>query len=50
MDSRDTFVAELATELGINPVTLYRYVGPDGTLRENGRRVLAAKPHRSSKM
>lgn len=35
-------VAELCKELGIRPVTLYRYVGPTGELRENGRRVLAA--------
>ena len=42
MASRDTSVAELAAELGIRPVTLYRYVGPDGELRENGRRVLDA--------
>ena len=40
MKSRDTSVTGLATELGINPVTLYRYVGPSGELREHGRRVL----------
>jgi DNA invertase Pin-like site-specific DNA recombinase len=49
MANRDTSVGELAAELGIKPVTLYRYVGPDGTLRENGRRVLEAKTHRSPK-
>jgi DNA invertase Pin-like site-specific DNA recombinase len=49
MASRDTSVGELAAELGIKPVTLYRYVGPDGALRENGRRVLEAKTHRSPK-
>lgn len=42
MANRDTSVTQLATELGIKPVTLYRYVGPNGELRENGRRVLAA--------
>ena len=26
--------------VGDRRVTLYRYVGPDGSLRENGRRVL----------
>ena len=39
MASRDTSVAELCRELGVKPVTLYRYVGPDGTLRDHGRRV-----------
>lgn len=42
MRNRDTSVAELAAELGVKPVTLYRYVGPRGELREGGRRVLEA--------
>ncbi len=42
MKSRDTSVAELAAELSIKPVTLYRYVGPKGDLRANGERVLSA--------
>lgn len=42
MANRDTSVADLAAELGIRPVTLYRYVGPKGELRENGKRVLKA--------
>ena len=42
MANRDTSVAELCRELGVKPVTLYRYVGPDGTLREHGLRVIAA--------
>lgn len=42
MSNRDTSVARLAKELGVKPVTIYRYVGPNGELRENGRRVLAA--------
>ena len=40
MARRDTSVTALAAELGIKPVTLYRYVGPQGELRENGKRVL----------
>ena len=36
MKSRDTSVAELAAELRVKPVTLYRYVGPRGELRETG--------------
>ena len=36
MAQRDTSVPELCRELGIRPVTLYRYVGPQGQLREQG--------------
>jgi DNA invertase Pin-like site-specific DNA recombinase len=42
MAKRDTSVSELCWELGIKPVTLYRYVGPQGELREQGEKVLAA--------
>ena len=42
IQSRDTSVAELAHELHVKPVTLYRYVGPTGELRTNGKRVLNA--------
>lgn len=42
MSNRDTSVSQLAAELGIKPVTIYRYVGPNGELRENGKRVFAA--------
>ena len=34
-------VAELCRELGVKPVTLYCYVGPDGALRDHGLRVIA---------
>ena len=30
MAHRDIFASELCTQLGIKPVTLYRYVGPQG--------------------
>ena len=40
MAKRDTSVSELCAELGIKPVTLYRYVGPDGRLRAHGEKVL----------
>ena len=40
MANRDTSMAELCRELGIGRVTLYRYVGPNGELREYGKRVL----------
>lgn len=42
MANRDTSVSELCKELGVKPVTLYRYVDPNGNLRDYGRRVLAA--------
>lgn len=42
MAKRDTSVSELCKELGIKPVTLYRYVDPNGNLRDYGNRVLAA--------
>ena len=40
MANRDTSVAELCKELGVKPVTLYRYVDPNGNLRDHGKRVL----------
>ena len=42
MANRDTSVSELCKELKIKPVTLYRYVDPEGNLRENGKRLLGA--------
>ena len=43
MAHRDTSVSpRLCRELGIRPVTLYRYVGPQGQLREQGQKVLAS--------
>ena len=41
MAHRDTSVSARCRELGIKPVTLYRYVGPQGQLREQGEKVLA---------
>lgn len=43
MANRDASVADLAAELGVKPVTLYRYVSPKGELRENGERVLGQR-------
>jgi DNA invertase Pin-like site-specific DNA recombinase len=40
MRNRDTKVSDLCEELGITRVTLYRYVSPNGELREHGRKVL----------
>lgn len=41
MGKKETKVSELCTELGITRATLYRYVSPDGSLREYGKRVLS---------
>ncbi|CAQ86504.1 MULTISPECIES: recombinase family protein [Photorhabdus] len=40
MKSRGCSVSELCEELGISRQALYKYVGPDGELREHGKRVL----------
>jgi len=40
MKNRDTSVSELCLELGITRPTLYRYVAPNGELREFGEKVL----------
>ena len=40
MVERDTSVSALCEELRIERVTLYRYVGPNGELRDYGKRVL----------
>ena len=32
----------MSTHPKINPVTLYRYVGPQGQLREHGEKVLTS--------
>ena len=36
-------VSALCRKLGITPVALYRYVGPQGQLREQGKKVLAPR-------
>lgn len=33
MSNRETSIADLAEELGVTRQTLYRHIGPDGTLR-----------------
>jgi len=40
MGKKETKVSELCAELRVTRVTLYRYVGPQGELRDHGRRVL----------
>ena len=41
MGKKETIVGDLCKELGITRPTIYRYVGPDGKIREYGKRVLA---------
>jgi DNA invertase Pin-like site-specific DNA recombinase len=43
MGKKETIVGELCKELGITRPTIYRYVGPEGKIREYGRRVLGRK-------
>ena len=40
MGQKETVVSELCKELGITRQTLYRHVGPDGDLREDGKKLL----------
>jgi DNA invertase Pin-like site-specific DNA recombinase len=42
MSKRDTSVTELCDELGIARTTLYRYIGPNGELRDHGEKVINA--------
>ena len=43
MGKKETIVSDLCAELGITRATLYRYIGPEGQLREHGKRVLAGR-------
>ena len=40
MSNRDTRISELCKELGVTRSTLYRYVSPEGQLRDYGKQVL----------
>jgi len=40
MGKPETVVGDLCNELGVTRQTLYRHVGPDGALREDGRKLL----------
>ncbi|MGB3221332.1 MAG: recombinase family protein [Desulforhopalus sp.] len=41
MGQKETVVGDLCKELGISRQTLYRHVGPDGSLRPSGSKLLA---------
>ncbi|WP_228198016.1 Hin recombinase [Poseidonibacter antarcticus] len=40
MKNRNTSVVELCKELKITRVTLYKYVSPEGEIRDYGKRVI----------
>jgi AcrR family transcriptional regulator len=40
MGQRKTVVSELCRELGVTRQTLYRHIGPDGSLCEDGQKIL----------
>ena len=40
MSHFETHVGDLCRELGVTRQTLYRHVGPDGSLRRDGRKLL----------
>ncbi len=40
MGNKETYIAGLCEELGVTRTTLYRYVGPNGELRDHGKKVL----------
>jgi DNA invertase Pin-like site-specific DNA recombinase len=43
MADPQTHVGDLCRELGVSRQTLYRHVGPDGSLRSDGRRLLEGR-------
>ena len=40
MDKKETVVSELCKELGVTRQTLYRHIGPDGILRQDGQKLM----------
>lgn len=49
MGKEDTVVGDLCRELGITRQTLYRYVSPDGELRDDGKKLLKASPSKQKR-
>ena len=43
MGQPGTGVGELCADLGITRQTLYRHVAPDGSLREDGKKLLGSR-------
>ena len=40
MGQKETVVSDLCSELGVTRQTLYRHLGPDGVLRQDGQKLL----------
>jgi AcrR family transcriptional regulator len=40
MGQKETVVSDLCKELGVTRQTLYRHLGPDGVLRQDGQKLL----------
>lgn len=40
MSQKETVVSDLCKELGVTRQTLYRHLGPDGVLRQDGQKLL----------
>ena len=40
MRQKETVVSELCKELGVTGQILYRHLGPDGALRQDGQKML----------
>ena len=47
MGKKETVVGKLCRELGVTRQTLYRHVGPDGELRNDGKKLLDRKTGRA---
>ena len=45
MGKKETIVSELCQELGITRATLYRYVSPDGQLRNHALKIFQKLPN-----
>jgi DNA invertase Pin-like site-specific DNA recombinase len=48
MGKPETVIGSLCQEMGISRQTLYRHVGPDGTLRKDGKKLLASRQDAST--
>ena len=49
MGKPETKVSDLCKEIGITRQTLYRYVAPDGSLRESGKKLRTMKTEEDAK-
>jgi hypothetical protein len=47
MGKPEIIVGKLCTELGITRQTLYRHVAPDGTVREDGQKLLGGNHNKN---